>query len=253
MDVWLNLVDWQRALCGAVLGAIFGSFIGALCSRLPAGRSIASGRSCCAGCGAELRFWELIPVLSFYTQNGRCVRCKSPIGRSQLFAELAAMVIGAVSFLALPVKEALWFAIMGWMLLPLLILDFKYLWLPTKLTAILAITGLVLGSLFIGNYDWRISVAAAAICWAALESIRVFYFKFRGIEGMGAGDPKLLAALALWTEAADLPMLLLTASGIGLTYAVILRAINKASDPKLPLGTFLAIAAMVINWPAGYF
>ena len=252
MDALLLLTDWQRAAGGAILGAVLGSFIGALCSRWPDGQSVASGRSQCDGCGAELRLRELIPILSFYAQDGRCARCKSPIGRSQLFAELAAMTIGAAAFFALPAQDAVWFAIMAWLLLPLLMLDFLYLWLPTKLVAILAIAGLVCGLFMTDNYDWRVSVVAAAICWAALAGIRIFYKKFRGVEGMGAGDPKLLAALALWTSPTDLPLLLLMASGIGLVYALALMMGNRNSEPKLPFGTFLALAAMVINWPISY-
>jgi leader peptidase (prepilin peptidase) / N-methyltransferase len=253
LDVFLYLVDWQRAICGATLGAIFGSFIGALVSRWPAGNSILSGRSACDSCGSQLRFGELIPVISFLVQNGCCRKCGSAIGRSQLFAEISAMAIGTLAFLILPPGIALRYALFGWLLLPLCILDYKHLWLPEKLIAILAIAGIGSGMLLTNGYDWRVQFVAALLCWAILEGVRRAYLLLRGVDGMGRGDPKLLAALALWTPPLDLPMLLLGASGLGLMYALIIRVRDANSNPKLPFGAFLGIAAIAINWPIRHF
>ncbi len=253
LDASLYLADWQRALGGAVLGAIFGSFIGALVSRWPMGASIVTGRSACDGCGSNLRLGELIPVISFLLQNGQCRKCRSAIGRSQLFAELYAMTIGAAAFLMLPPENALRYALFGWLILPLCILDFKYLWLPDKLILFLAITGIASGMMLTSGYDWQTQIVAALFCWVLLEAVRKGYFMLRKADGMGGGDPKLLAALALWIPPLDLPLLLLSASGLGLVYALYVRVQERNNNPKLPFGAFLGIAAMAIIWPVRYF
>ena len=247
MEILTSLADWQRALAGSVLGAIIGSFIGALCSRWPAGQSILTGRSRCEGCNSDLGILELIPVISFLSQNGRCKRCGSFIGRTQLFAEIAAMAIGGAVFLFLPPLEAINLALLGWLLLPLIILDFEYFWLPDKLLAILGLTGLTAGILCKEGYDWQLHIVAAIISWLALSSIRCVYQLLRQTEGMGAGDPKLFAALAVWILPENLPMLILGASILGLAFALLQRPLPTAAGQQLPFGTFLGISAIVMT------
>ncbi len=248
MEALAYLPDWWRALGGAMLGAILGSFIGALCSRWPAGLSIMAGRSRCDGCRAELKMGQLIPVISFLAQDGRCSTCNAPIGGAQIFAEVAAMAIGAAAFLWLPTDNAMRFALMAWLLLPLIILDFEHLWLPSSLVAVFAIIGLASGLLLSSDYDRVMHLAGAAICWLFLEGIRLLYKRMRGADGMGAGDPKLLAALALWIAPMHLPLLLLAASGLGLVYAVVGHFRHNLIENKLPFGAFLAIAGIAIYW-----
>jgi leader peptidase (prepilin peptidase) / N-methyltransferase len=242
------LPDWGRSLGGALLGAILGSYIGALCSRWPAGLSVMAGRSRCDGCRTTLTIKQLIPVISFLAQDGRCSKCAAPIGRTQIFAELAAMAAGASAFLWLPPQDALRLALMIWLLLPLIILDIKYFWLPDSLVAALAISGLVSGLLLVSDYNWGLHLGAAAICWLALEGARIGYQRMRGIQGMGAGDPKLLAALALWIAPLHLPYLLFASSGLGLIYAIAMHSRENVTENKLPFGAFLAIAAIAIYW-----
>jgi leader peptidase (prepilin peptidase) / N-methyltransferase len=252
MNILWQLADWQRALGGAMIGAILGSFIGALCSRWPAGQSVLTGRSQCSACAKIVPPHELVPVLSFLALGGRCSRCDSHIARSQLAAEIGAMTIGAAAFLELPPDDAARYCVMGWMLLPIAILDYKHLWLPARLTFVLALLGICSALLPGSGDDWRVQIAMALICWAALEMLRLFYLRARGVEGMGKGDPKLLAALALWTPPAALPLLLLLASAAGLAFALLIGSREKDGNPKIPFGAFLAGSALIVNWPGAY-
>jgi leader peptidase (prepilin peptidase)/N-methyltransferase len=62
-------------------GLILGSFAGCLSYRTAAGLSVVSpSRSFCPGCGAGLRWFENIPILSYLVQRGRCRHCGRPIG-----------------------------------------------------------------------------------------------------------------------------------------------------------------------------
>jgi leader peptidase (prepilin peptidase)/N-methyltransferase len=246
MEILTYLTDWHRALAGAVLGAIMGSFIGALCSRWPARQSIVSGRSRCDGCNTDLGIWELIPVISFLLQDGRCNRCGSEIGGTQLFAEITAMTIGGAAFLFLPPADAINLAFLGWLLLPIIILDFEHLWLPDKLLAILGLTGLTVGILGKEQYDWPLQIVAAIASWLVLSGIRWIYRRTRNTEGMGSGDPKLFAALALWILPDNLPMLLLGASILGLAFALLPRPNSTDEQQQLPFGLFLGISAIVM-------
>src|SRR3989344_3007367 len=60
---------------GFILGLIVGSFINVLIDRLPRGESVVWGRSHCDSCGKTLLWYELIPVLSYIFQAGKCRHC----------------------------------------------------------------------------------------------------------------------------------------------------------------------------------
>lgn len=231
---------------GAALGAIVGSFLATLVVRWPEGRSVINGRSVCDGCGTALRAHELVPILSFLAQRGRCRRCGSNIERAHLWIELGAALIGAIALLAHPGPAGLVTAILGWWLLAIGALDAEHHWLPDKLTLPLLPAGLVVAWVGIGPaLEARLIGAAAG--YGALAGLALLYRLVRGREGLGGGDPKLLAAIGAWLGWTQLPYVLLGAGGLGLAAVslVRLRGGTVAATDRLPLGTLLALAA----WP----
>ena len=72
-------------LVGAVfllpLGLALGSFLELVLDRLPRGESILWPPSHCQICSHRLGPGELIPVLSYLAQRGRCTGCDTPIDR----------------------------------------------------------------------------------------------------------------------------------------------------------------------------
>lgn len=231
---------------GGLAGLIAGSFIGALIHRWPKGESTAHGRSRCDSCGLPLCAAELIPLLSFLLQRGRCRSCRAAIPPAHLAAELAAAVVGATAFAAAPPLHALAGVAFGWTLVALALLDLEHFWLPDRLTLPLLAAGLgaAAGGVSVPLAD---SVIGAAAGFAALALIAETYRRVRGRAGMGGGDPKLLAAIGAWTGWAMLPPVVLLASliGIGAVGFHALRGRAIAASDRLPLGTLLAVAA----WP----
>ena len=61
-----------------LFGAIIGSFLNVVIYRYNTGRTL-GGRSICMSCGKALRWFELVPVISWLAQAGKCVRCRSII------------------------------------------------------------------------------------------------------------------------------------------------------------------------------
>lgn len=62
-----------------VLGLVFGSFISAFSYRFPRGISIVRGRSFCPRCNKQIKFYDNIPLLSYFLLGGKCRNCKKPI------------------------------------------------------------------------------------------------------------------------------------------------------------------------------
>lgn len=235
----------------ALLGAVIGSFLGVVLVRLPEGRSVIQGRSACDGCAKTLTIAELIPVLSWILQNGKCRTCGVAIGVGQFACELggAAIGIGAVLF----ARDGLTLAAMffGWQLLLLGLLDLRHFWLPRVLVVGLALSGAVVVLMRVisaGTLDAAlVSLGGGALGYAMLWATAKFYLKVRGREGMGAGDPPLMAAIGLWLGPLGVVEVLLGASILGILISIVILVSkrNIAADTALPLGTFLAATA----WP----
>lgn len=234
------------AAAALLLGAIAGSFIATILIRWPQGRSVLSGRSRCDACDAPLGPVALVPVLSYALQRGRCRHCRARIDPRHLAVELAAGLVGMAAIAAHPLPLALVTAALGWWLLAIALLDLDHHWLPDRLTLPLVPLGLAAAWAGFGP-PLAERAAGAAIGWAALALIARAYRAVRGREGMGRGDPRLMAALGAWVGAWQLPAVLLGAGLLGLAavLAMRLRGQDVTATTRLPLGTLLALAA----WP----
>ncbi|UYY78286.1 prepilin peptidase [Sphingomonas sp. R1] len=238
---------WGWPILLAVLGAVFGSFIATLAIRWPEGRSVARGRSACDSCEAPLRAAELVPVLSFLFQRGRCRHCHAMIPPSHWLTELVGLAIGLVAGLIAPGLDGVAGAVFGWLLLALAALDLAAFWLPNSLNLALAGTGLLAGTL--GLTPGLIErVAGGVLGFAVLWMVAWGYQRLRGRQGLGGGDPKLFGAIGCWLGWPALAMVLLAASLIGLAAVLGMRSAGRqvrATD-RLPFGIMLAAGAWAV-------
>ena len=234
-DAWI----WPVGL--GLLGVILGSFIATLVIRWPQGRSAMRGRSACDGCGRVLTATELVPLLSALALRGRCRTCDARIDPVHVQVELCAALIGAAAGAVVAGPMALAGAGFGWLLLTLAALDIIDLWLPDRLTA-----PLLLGGLAIGLPTTLLErVIGASAGFALLAIVAVTYKRVRGRNGLGWGDPKLLAGIGAWLGWRMIPAVLLIASLIGLALVLAGRARGRAvaRDTPVPFGALLAVAA----------
>lgn len=236
---------WAWAAGGALLGAIIGSFVATLVIRWPEGRGT-GGRSACDGCGDALRWFELIPLLSFLIQRGRCRRCGARITAQHWVIELLCALAGGLALWSVPGLPGAMGAAFGWLLVALGALDLKHFWLPDRLTAALAVLG-VAGA-FAGLDPPALDRLIGGVGgFALLWGVGALYRLARRREGLGAGDPKLFGAIGLWVGWQTLPLVLLGASAAGLGMALMLMLRQRVSaTTKLPLGTLLAAAAFPV-------
>ena len=234
------------AVAGALTGLIAGSFIATLMIRWPQDRSL-GGRSACDACDRTLSVRDLAPLLSWAIAAGKCRTCGARIDWRHPAVELAAGLIGLVALIAEPGLGGIAGALFGWQLLTLAALDFEHFWLPNRLTALLAVSGLALGLVGVGApiVDRIIGGSAG---FAALFAIAWTYRRLRGREGMGGGDPKLLGAIGCWLGWQFLPFVLLGASAVGMVVALVMltRGQSVAADTRLPLGSLMAISAFPV-------
>jgi leader peptidase (prepilin peptidase)/N-methyltransferase len=236
------VIDALAALGGAVAGAIAGSFLATLILRWPQGRSVLRGRSACDGCGRTLGARDLVPMLSALASGGRCRTCGAAIDPLHGRVEAGCAIIGALALGFAPDVAGMGWALLGWMLLTLALLDWRHFWLPDALTLPLAFLGLTLGQ-WVTRVTLPDRIIGAAVGYGALLAVALAYRALRGRDGLGLGDAKLLGALGAWLGWQTLPFLLLIASVGGLAVMLVTGRATNATT-RAPLGTFLALAAI---------
>lgn len=263
-----------------VLGLVFGSFLNVCITRLPLHESVVSPRSRCPQCGAPIRFFDNIPLLSWIVLRAKCRDCKAPISFRYPLVEFSLACLWVICYLVfgltIPFYGA---AILCFLLLGLAVMDSETMRLPDTFTiagtaAAVAFAAIYPQAWVDGSRPMASLIAAAhslcsAVAGAALILIiRWIYRSIRRREGMGLGDAKLLAMIAAWLgpEKTLLVFFLAIVGGaiFGLGFLAKIPQRDEHGvwlERKLPFGAFLALAAVyalflggsTIRWYIGLF
>ncbi len=126
--MWVHIVI---VIVVFVLGAIFGSFGWVLISRdwdKKWIKSIFFGRSKCEKCQKTLSAIEMIPLLSFLIQKGKCKTCRSKLSHFYRIVELLSGCVFVFTYLLFPfdgTTELIFRIIINWSFLLLMIFDIQ--------------------------------------------------------------------------------------------------------------------------------
>ena len=165
---------------------------------------------------------------------------------------LAGSGLGLWAALASPeLAIALFGALLGWQLLMIAVVDFENFWLPDVLTWPLVATGLL--AAFVAEPEALIARAIGAVAgFAALWLMGWLYRRMRGRDGLGGGDPFLMAGAGAWVGWMGLASVMLWAGIAGISLVIARRATGKAvsGQDALPFGVFLAIGIW-LTWLYG--
>ena len=257
------------ALLCALFGLIIGSFLNVLILRLPKMMEQSWRRECseimgqpmpaettislshpashCPSCGAKIRPWHNIPLLSWLLLRGHCADCGATISIRYPLVELISGALSALigwqfGFGA----EAFSALLLVWSLVALTVIDLDTQLLPDSLTLPLLWLGLTV-NIFETWAPLSSAVAGAIIGYGCLWCIYWLFKLATGKEGMGYGDFKLLAALGAWFGWQAIPLMLLLSSLVGaVSGIVVLIVLRKGRDTPLPFGPYLAGAGLVM-------
>lgn len=213
---------------------------------LPARYNLWLPRSACPHCGHVLRAWENIPVFSWLALRGRCSQCNARVSVRYPLIELAtaACAVGALAVFGPSAAAIAAFALCA-ALIATSTIDLEHQLLPDSLTLPLLWAGLIvnLGGTFATLHDAVIgAIAGYLTLWCVYWVFRLL----RGVEGMGYGDFKLLAALGAWLGWAALPQIVVIAAVAGALVGLVATWSRKRRfDEPLPFGPYLAAGALV--------
>lgn len=225
-----------------VLGAIVGSFLNVVAYRLPRHESVIMPRSRCPSCGAPVKPYDNIPIISYLLLRGHCRSCHAPISPRYPLVEgmTAACCVGAV--LAHDTAAGVVLSVtLILLVVPAALIDFEYRIIPNSITGPGAVLALVLGTaLDPAGEPARLIAGVAAGGFLLLAALA-------RPGGMGMGDVKLAAMMGLFLgSAVAVALLVALLSGVLVGAVIIARkGAREGRRTAVPFGPFLALGALV--------
>ena len=263
------------SLFSFAFGACVASFLNVVIWRVPRGESIVRPPSHCPACGAAIRWYQNIPILSWLALRGKCANCRAPISPRYILVELLGGCLFLAAFqkfgLALVGNEPLWsplvlHLVIMWIWISLMIvgsmIDFDHKLLPDFVT----VGGMILGvaealvftafgfadgcdeSLLVRLSPLVNSLVGLAFSFGLLWLIRFLGSKAFRREAMGLGDVFLMGAVgALFGPVAVLVTLMLS-SVFGSVVGLSMVALSKTKFGRfveIPYGPYICLGCLV--------
>jgi leader peptidase (prepilin peptidase) / N-methyltransferase len=238
------MLGW--ALLAFVAGAVAGSFVTVVAHRLPRGEGFVRGHSRCPRCGSEIAAYDNVPIVSWLLLRGRCRHCGGPISPRYPIAEAGLGALYAGTVLALGTDDAAELAlglVLCTVLAAIALTDLERRIIPNRIVLAGAVAGVAI--VLVGDLgDLGERALAVAIAGGALLVLAFLYPR-----GMGMGDAKLVAMMAIYLGRAIAPALLVGfAAGAVVGLALIARHGATARKRAVPFGPFLALGGVVGLW-----
>lgn len=207
----------------ALAGLAIGSFLNVVIYRLPKGTFFSKARSFCPNCGAPIKAYDNIPVLSYIILRGKCRNCHEPISPRYPVIEALNCILWVVNFAVFGIS---WMTIIYDILVSVCIvvamIDFDTFEIPDSSNITILLLGLI--TFFpISGVSWQ-SKLIGCVC----ISVPLFIVALFG--GMGLGDVKLFFVLGLLFGWQKILVLFLISVIVGAICSVIYMVIRKKKD-----------------------
>ena len=229
-----------------IFGTVMGSFLNCVAFRLSNNESILWPASHCNNCQHKLRWYELIPVVSYIIQKGKTRCCNTTLPISYLVMEVVTGVLYCVSYHSFGFSyEFIISLIFISSLITIIVSDIEYMIILDEIIAISAILIIVLELIFFGLEYTTKMILAGIFAFLTMYVIKLIGDKLFKRESMGGGDIKLMFLFGIVIGYPLSVCDIFLATFIAFPVAIYLLLSRK--DNLIPFGPFLAMAAILIH------
>ena len=226
-----------------LIGLSLGSFFNVIIFRFDSGRTVVKGRSECLSCRSVIRWFDLIPVLSYFILRGRCRKCKENISPLYPIVEISTAVILLLLFLNTPVISYLTLlnTLVVLLLVLVIFLDIRYFIIPDKIAILL--TAATIGLKTLGNNEDFLYLLISALGLTAFFAILFLVSKGRWI---GLGDIKLIFLIGLLLGYPMGYIAIVSSVWLAALFSMALLVVKKATmKTEVPFGSFLSATTII--------
>ncbi|MBU1131854.1 prepilin peptidase [Patescibacteria group bacterium] len=236
-----------------ILGTLIGSFLNVVICRLPEKRSIARGRSSCPHCKAQIKFYDLIPILSFFICRQKCRQCGKKISWQYPLVEFFTGLIFV--FLAYKYDVAAdWANVLFWRdlifssaLIVIFTTDLRYFLIFNVVTIPMMVVSFG-ANLFLLSRSEDFLMAILNLSLAGIIAGGFFFAQYQLSRGkwIGAGDIKLGFLMGFMLGWPNILVALFIAYVGGAVISLLLLSLHKRNlKSEMPFGVFLSAATFV--------
>lgn len=224
------------------MGTILGSFYHVVGYRLPKGESLIEPKnSYCPSCGKKLKWYELIPILSYLLQLGKCRKCHQRISIMYPFIELITGSLFAVSFYSFGFSYEMVISLVLSSLFSIVIVsDLTYMIIPDEVTFTCAGMIIIINFLNLGIKGGFIQLGSGILTFSVMYGVMLlgnFLFKR---ESLGGADIKLMLVAGLVLHPVLGVFVIFVASCIALPVSILIYVVDK--EHIIPFGPFIVAA-----------
>lgn len=225
-----------------VSGLCLGSFLNVVAYRLPAGLSLATPPSACPGCGAAIRPYDNVPVVSWLMLGGHCRSCNGSISAQYPLTEALTGALFAAVVIARHAGRTTWLGLIFVLALVVITrIDLQHRIIPNRIVGALALAAVILTAVFEPHLLPERLIAGAAAGGFLLVAVLAYP------SGMGMGDVKLAAVMGLVLGrgvAVALLVALLAGTLVGIG-VMVRHGVARGRKMAIPFGPFLALGGVV--------
>ncbi|MDD6223840.1 MAG: prepilin peptidase [bacterium] len=229
-----------------IIGAIFGSFYHVVGYRLPKNESLLKPRfSYCANCRQRLKWYELIPLLSFVLQGGKCRYCRQPISTFYPAIEFITGILFVVSFYSFGFSYQLVIALVLVSLFSIVIVsDLYYLMIPDEVT--LASILVIAMAIFFGQgYEMGLrALGSGVLLFGVMYLIMLLGDFILKKESLGGADIKLMFVAGLVLDPVLGVGVIFLSSVIALPISLIIYLVDR--ENVIPFGPFIVASILIL-------
>lgn len=223
-----------------ILGSLFTSFYQLVAQRIPMGETI-GGRSHCDQCHETLKMMDVIPILGYILNRGRCPKCHTKISICYPIYEILGGLIFMFTYLYVGFSlEMIIIYVMYSVFFIESISDQKHMIVLDRIWMI-GIIPLIVFRIIQG--EWKTYLLSSVILFLTLYLISYVSAKIYKREALGGGDVKLYIFIGWLLTLTQGFLSLFLASILGLIYGMI-KLRNKSKEfalvPFISMGVFIA-------------
>ena len=217
-----------------LFGGCVGSFLNVLIYRIPREEEFVKTPSHCMSCGHRLSWYELIPVVSWLIQGGKCRSCKVKLSAQYPIVEAAnalCWLLCGILFKGDWVTVALYCGLAS-MLIALSVIDWRIFIIPNGMNLVIFLLGVV--RVITDPANWLTYV----IGMVSVGGVFLLLHILTGGNGLGMGDVKLVAAAGLLLGWPKMILAMLVGSLAGIL--IHSQRMKRGADRRLAFGPYLA-------------
>ncbi|MBU3104716.1 prepilin peptidase [Clostridium gasigenes] len=235
-----------------LIGLIIGSFLNVCIYRIAREESISYPPSHCTRCGYELKWKDLVPVISYLFIKGKCRMCKEKISIRYPIVELVNGIIYCMLFLKFGITIVfIKYCVLASILIVIGMIDYDTKFVYRSTTIFALVTGFVF--VIITWVMHKNGVVDSLI--GALIGFGIIFLIVILTRGMGEGDIEIATVCGLFLGVKGIGITLFLSVLIGgITGVIILCLKNKTGKSEMAFGPCLAIGSIItMMWGSAIF